>query len=174
MFVFRAPLITSLFPFRQTSCGSAVYPLTTKCCSMGMWRRVPTHPPWRVYLSSVRRKGLGLLHLFSLSVDAPYLGSALGHSGQPNLLSTVPVADIRALLMGKDCPHVREKGSGKQNKVTAVGSEATPPPIPLCLFPTQCPCSHFPRTSMSWLSPSAMTMGRKKHSLTSLPLPSGM
>lgn len=28
--------------------------------------------------------------------------------------------------MGKDCPHVREKGSGKQNKVTAVGSEAPP------------------------------------------------
>uniref|UniRef100_A0A8C4LZH6 Engulfment and cell motility 3 n=1 Tax=Equus asinus asinus TaxID=83772 RepID=A0A8C4LZH6_EQUAS len=28
----------------------------------------------------------------------------------------LPVADIRALLTGKDCPHVREKGSGKQNK----------------------------------------------------------
>jgi hypothetical protein len=35
--------------------------------------------------------------------------------------------------MGKDCPHVREKGSGKQNKVTAVGSEAPPPyPPPAC------------------------------------------
>uniref|UniRef100_A0A452V281 Engulfment and cell motility 3 n=1 Tax=Ursus maritimus TaxID=29073 RepID=A0A452V281_URSMA len=28
----------------------------------------------------------------------------------------IPVADIKALLTGKDCPHVREKGSGKQNK----------------------------------------------------------
>nr|XP_012598056.1 engulfment and cell motility protein 3 isoform X6 [Microcebus murinus] len=28
----------------------------------------------------------------------------------------LPVADIRALLTGKDCPHIREKGSGKQNK----------------------------------------------------------
>ncbi|KAG8521797.1 Engulfment and cell motility protein 3 [Galemys pyrenaicus] len=33
-----------------------------------------------------------------------------------SLPEQVPVADIRALLTGKDCPHVREKGSGKQNK----------------------------------------------------------
>ncbi|XP_032743730.1 engulfment and cell motility protein 3 [Rattus rattus] len=33
-----------------------------------------------------------------------------------SLTEQLPVADIRALLMGKDCPHVREKGSGKQNK----------------------------------------------------------
>ncbi|XP_040592446.1 engulfment and cell motility protein 3 isoform X4 [Mesocricetus auratus] len=33
-----------------------------------------------------------------------------------SLPEQLPVADIRALLMGKDCPHVREKGSGKQNK----------------------------------------------------------
>uniref|UniRef100_A0A2K6GPH1 Engulfment and cell motility 3 n=1 Tax=Propithecus coquereli TaxID=379532 RepID=A0A2K6GPH1_PROCO len=32
------------------------------------------------------------------------------------LSEQLPVADIRALLTGKDCPHVREKGSGKQNK----------------------------------------------------------
>ncbi|GAB1293565.1 Engulfment and cell motility protein 3 [Apodemus speciosus] len=40
-------------------------------------------------------------------------------AGPPTLESLpeqLPVADIRALLMGKDCPHVREKGSGKQNK----------------------------------------------------------
>ncbi|XP_028624394.1 engulfment and cell motility protein 3 isoform X2 [Grammomys surdaster] len=70
-----------------------------------------------------------------------------------SLPEQLPVADIRALLMGKDCPHVREKGSGKQNK---------------------CPYFHFPRTSMSWLSPSAMTMGRKKHTSTSLPPPNGI
>ncbi|XP_077918890.1 engulfment and cell motility protein 3 isoform X2 [Halichoerus grypus] len=38
----------------------------------------------------------------------------------PPTLESLPeqlaVADIKALLTGKDCPHVREKGSGKQNK----------------------------------------------------------
>ncbi|XP_033701272.1 engulfment and cell motility protein 3 isoform X2 [Tursiops truncatus] len=33
-----------------------------------------------------------------------------------SLPEQLPVANIRALLTGKDCPHVREKGSGKQNK----------------------------------------------------------
>ncbi|XP_059007731.1 engulfment and cell motility protein 3 isoform X2 [Mustela lutreola] len=33
-----------------------------------------------------------------------------------SLPEQLPVADIKALLTGKDCPHVREKGSGKQNK----------------------------------------------------------
>ena len=40
------------------------------------------------------------------------------------------MADIRALLTGKDCPHVREKGSGKQNKVSAVGTRGSFPPAP--------------------------------------------
>ncbi|XP_045670972.1 engulfment and cell motility protein 3 isoform X2 [Ursus americanus] len=44
----------------------------------------------------------------------PLSGDRVG--GQPSLLPAVPVADIKALLTGKDCPHVREKGSGKQNK----------------------------------------------------------
>ncbi|XP_030153944.1 engulfment and cell motility protein 3 isoform X1 [Lynx canadensis] len=33
-----------------------------------------------------------------------------------SLPEQLPVADIKAVLTGKDCPHVREKGSGKQNK----------------------------------------------------------
>uniref|UniRef100_A0A8D2DSP1 Engulfment and cell motility 3 n=1 Tax=Sciurus vulgaris TaxID=55149 RepID=A0A8D2DSP1_SCIVU len=33
-----------------------------------------------------------------------------------SLPEQLPIVDIRALLTGKDCPHVREKGSGKQNK----------------------------------------------------------
>ncbi|XP_043839987.1 engulfment and cell motility protein 3 isoform X2 [Dromiciops gliroides] len=33
-----------------------------------------------------------------------------------SLPDKLPVAEMRALLLGKDCPHVREKGSGKQNK----------------------------------------------------------
>uniref|UniRef100_A0A5F9D5M5 Engulfment and cell motility 3 n=1 Tax=Oryctolagus cuniculus TaxID=9986 RepID=A0A5F9D5M5_RABIT len=33
-----------------------------------------------------------------------------------SLPEQLPVADIRGLLTGRDCPHVREKGSGKQNK----------------------------------------------------------
>uniref|UniRef100_A0A8C9EGW6 PH domain-containing protein n=1 Tax=Pavo cristatus TaxID=9049 RepID=A0A8C9EGW6_PAVCR len=30
--------------------------------------------------------------------------------------SPVPVADMKALLVGKECPHMKEKSSGKQNK----------------------------------------------------------
>uniref|UniRef100_A0A8C7EH68 Engulfment and cell motility 3 n=1 Tax=Nothoprocta perdicaria TaxID=30464 RepID=A0A8C7EH68_NOTPE len=30
----------------------------------------------------------------------------------------VPVADMKALLVGKECPHTKEKSSGKQNKVS--------------------------------------------------------
>ncbi|XP_028906564.1 engulfment and cell motility protein 3 [Ornithorhynchus anatinus] len=33
-----------------------------------------------------------------------------------SLPEKLPVAEMRALLVGRDCPHVREKGSGKQNK----------------------------------------------------------
>lgn len=107
------------------------------------------NPPALESLPEQREEGRdGLLHLFSLSPDAPYLGSALGHSGQPNLLSTVPVADIRALLMGKDCPHVREKGSGKQNKVTAVGPEASP-----LLFLSACSCSLLSVLAPTFLGP---------------------
>uniref|UniRef100_A0AAR2K5U1 ELMO domain-containing protein n=1 Tax=Pygocentrus nattereri TaxID=42514 RepID=A0AAR2K5U1_PYGNA len=32
------------------------------------------------------------------------------------LLSAVPVADIKAVVTGKDCPHMKEKGALKQNK----------------------------------------------------------
>ncbi|XP_074142580.1 engulfment and cell motility protein 3 isoform X2 [Sminthopsis crassicaudata] len=38
------------------------------------------------------------------------------HPSPENLPDKLPVAEMRALLLGKDCPHVREKGSGKQNK----------------------------------------------------------
>ncbi|XP_034494062.1 engulfment and cell motility protein 3 isoform X3 [Ailuropoda melanoleuca] len=38
--------------FDKTSCGSAACPPTTRCCSMGTWRRAPAHPPWRACLSS--------------------------------------------------------------------------------------------------------------------------
>lgn len=32
--------------------------------------------------------------------------------------SAVPVADIKAVVTGKDCPHMKEKGALKQNKVS--------------------------------------------------------
>uniref|UniRef100_A0A8C5QYF0 ELMO domain-containing protein n=1 Tax=Leptobrachium leishanense TaxID=445787 RepID=A0A8C5QYF0_9ANUR len=32
------------------------------------------------------------------------------------LLEKIPVADIKHVLTGKDCPHMKEKGSGKQHK----------------------------------------------------------
>lgn len=51
-----------------------------------------------------------------------------------SLPEQLPVADIRALLTGKDCPHIRDKGSVKQNKVRAVEVRA-PSHLP-CL-----PCS---------------------------------
>ncbi|VCW85467.1 unnamed protein product, partial [Gulo gulo] len=60
------------------------------------------------------RAGVRVSHL--PSPYHPLSGDRLGPSGQPSLLPAVPVADIKALLTGKDCPHVREKGSGKQNK----------------------------------------------------------
>lgn len=34
------------------------------------------------------------------------------------LLAPVPVADMKMLLVGKECPHTKEKSSGKQNKVS--------------------------------------------------------
>lgn len=46
---------------------------------------------------------------------------------------------MRALLTGKDCPHVREKGSGKQNKVSTAGQGLLPArprlPCPLLSVP---------------------------------------
>lgn len=30
---------------------------------------------------------------------------------------SVPVADIKAIVTGKDCPHMKEKSALKQNKV---------------------------------------------------------
>lgn len=56
------------------------------------------------------------------------LGSAHGESeeeerdGKRELiappLAPVPVADMKMLLVGKECPHTKEKSSGKQNKVS--------------------------------------------------------
>lgn len=95
------------------------------------------------------RAGVWVSHL--LPPDHPLSGDRLGPSGQPSLLPAVPVADIKALLTGKDCPHVREKGSGKQNKVSAVEAWA------LALFPSHllfflpthtCP-AFFPRSALS-------------------------
>lgn len=31
---------------------------------------------------------------------------------------SVPVADIKAIVTGKDCPHMKEKSALKQNKVS--------------------------------------------------------
>lgn len=43
-------------------------------------------------------------------------------------LPLVPVADIKAILTGKECPHMKEKGALKQNKVRA--SQGVTPPHP--------------------------------------------
>nr|XP_054390893.1 engulfment and cell motility protein 3 isoform X8 [Pongo abelii] len=100
--------------FDKISCGSAACPPTTSCCSTETWRRAPARLPWRVCPSNVRQAGAGARHL--LSPDRLGPRGCQDCSAQPSLLPAVPVADMRALLTGKDCPHVREKGSGKQNK----------------------------------------------------------
>lgn len=69
-------------------------------------------------------------------IAARIVGSGSGgkdqESGNPQLFcSPVPVADMKALLVGKECPHTKEKSSGKQNKV----STSTPP---LCSPPSLC------------------------------------
>lgn len=72
--------------------------------------------------------------------DLPMPRDAWRPGGQPSLLPAVPVADLRALLTGKDCPHIREKGSLKQNKVRAGG----PGPLPTCPALPPAQCSWFP------------------------------
>uniref|UniRef100_A0A8C7ZY73 Engulfment and cell motility 1 n=1 Tax=Oryzias sinensis TaxID=183150 RepID=A0A8C7ZY73_9TELE len=55
-----------------------------------------------------------VLHYGDLEETAP------PHFGELSLLlglSAVPVADIKAVITGKDCPHMKEKGALKQNKV---------------------------------------------------------
>nr|XP_035970983.1 engulfment and cell motility protein 3 isoform X1 [Halichoerus grypus] len=74
-------------------------------------------PPTLESLPEQRKEdGAGVRVSHLPSRDHPLSGDRLGPSGQPGLLPAVAVADIKALLTGKDCPHVREKGSGKQNK----------------------------------------------------------
>lgn len=53
---------------------------------------------------------------------------------------TVPVADIKAVITGKDCPHMKEKGALKQNKVRlracvdrAVGVETGDRDVFICM-----------------------------------------
>lgn len=80
-------------------------------------------PPTPESLPEQREEGM-VAGRYLCSPEPPHPGAARGLSGQPSLFPAVPVANIRALLTGKDCPHVREKGSGKQNKVSAVGARA--------------------------------------------------
>ncbi|XP_068092501.1 engulfment and cell motility protein 1 isoform X1 [Hyperolius riggenbachi] len=42
--------------------------------------------------------------------------STQGEVPHDNLQDKLPVADIKAILTGKDCPHMKEKGALKQNK----------------------------------------------------------
>lgn len=91
-------------------------------------------PPTLESLPEQRKEdGAGVRVSHLPSRDHPLSGDRLGPSGQPGLLPAVAVADIKALLTGKDCPHVREKGSGKQNKVSAVEARGSFPPAPALL-----------------------------------------
>uniref|UniRef100_A0A4W3GQF6 Engulfment and cell motility 1 (ced-12 homolog, C. elegans) n=1 Tax=Callorhinchus milii TaxID=7868 RepID=A0A4W3GQF6_CALMI len=62
-------------------------------------------------ISSRRRQGTGKWHCVSAVAAAGVLPLTEGF-----LYLTVPVADIKAIVTGKDCPHMKEKGALKQNK----------------------------------------------------------
>lgn len=88
----------------------------------------------------------------------------------------VPVADIKAVVTGKECPHMKEKGALKQNKVWASqGGYYLPPPRasaqgrrggkgeacpPAPPRPGHWLLSSSPRRPWNWLSPSFMTRMR--------------
>ncbi|XP_030651385.1 engulfment and cell motility protein 3 isoform X2 [Nomascus leucogenys] len=94
-------------------------------------------PPTLESLPEQRKAGRG----GGQTPDCPGPRCCQGCSAQPSLLPAVPVADMRALLTGKDCPHVREKGSGKQNKVGTVGRGLLParPRLPCPLLSVSAP-----------------------------------
>lgn len=86
----------------------------------------------RLGFQRVMQSGLISPHSKLWMAVSPYiwvvLGSAHGESeggerdGKRELiappLAPVPVADMKMLLVGKECPHTKEKSSGKQNKVS--------------------------------------------------------
>lgn len=49
---------------------------------------------------------------------------------------SVPVADIKAIVTGKDCPHMKEKSALKQNKVSGE-ADLTPESESLSVIPGQ-------------------------------------
>uniref|UniRef100_A0A8D2KRV3 Engulfment and cell motility 3 n=1 Tax=Varanus komodoensis TaxID=61221 RepID=A0A8D2KRV3_VARKO len=53
-----------------------------------------------------------------------------------SLQEKVPVADMKALLVGRECPHTKEKSSGKQNKVS-LHSVLFPQASNLCFLAVQ-------------------------------------
>lgn len=63
---------------------------------------------------------------------------------------SVPVADIKAIVTGKDCPHMKEKSALKQNKVSGEAALS-----PSC-------CSSDPGRSQWWLLSGCMA----SHSLS--------
>uniref|UniRef100_A0A5F8H6A4 Engulfment and cell motility 3 n=1 Tax=Monodelphis domestica TaxID=13616 RepID=A0A5F8H6A4_MONDO len=70
-------------------------------------------------ISSRRRQDKAWFCCLSPNYKMLQYGDVEEGAPQPSpesLPDKLPVAEMRALLLGKDCPHVREKGSGKQNK----------------------------------------------------------
>lgn len=72
--------------------------------------------------SESKQNHLHLVEETKLKLDHEYELGALTYFNDINLTmsvydsSSVPVADIKGLLTGKDCPHMKEN-KGKQNKV---------------------------------------------------------
>ncbi len=94
----------------QTSCGIVGSLLITKSCTMEMWKRGRRCPPLR--LSRKRVSGTALeWALFWVGDRWPWSNKSF-HFDIPS----VPVADIKNVITGKDCPHMKEN-KGKQAKV---------------------------------------------------------
>lgn len=98
----------------QISCGTAACRPITKCFTTVTWRRTRTihqlkHCKRRVSWSWANVK------IYDCCV---FIWMNLTWSSLCFPPPSVPVADIKGLLTGKDCPHMKEN-KGKQNKVSS-------------------------------------------------------
>lgn len=107
--------------FFQINCGTAAYRPITKCFTTVTWKKT-----WTIHRSKhcKRRVSWGWTGLAN-GKNSKHTG--LENELEPHFISlewnyllslSVPVADIKGLLTGKDCPHMKEN-KGKQNKVSS-------------------------------------------------------
>lgn len=66
--------------------------------------------------------GLGAGPSLPALMQGPTCNIKLPETNSPHL--SVPVADIKAIVTGKDCPHMKEKSALKQNKVSGEAAQS--------------------------------------------------